>query len=425
MYLTNNEITVKWIIPPTDTPLLASDYDISIVLSSLAGTYTDGGIVNYSAPGVNFSGTLEYLFTPLAIGRYRLVLSTGTGASYTIIDEKDFWVFENAPTQVNVTKILSAKSYPQSPLVPTLVLNELNVGFPAKNLATDGAGNWVAITTTDLTYYSNDDARTWTQATDVVTGGTQLSAVEADSDGNFLILGIGTLKVWRSTNAGVNWTKVKDGGNIGSVNKFTWYPPTSQWIAGGNSTTIAVSTDATGSSWSSYVDAKFITSTRPILQVGNMCLMAGFNIGATPARCFINNLDPDVIGNWLGNTGPPDPPGAVGLVSADTDGTTALVARAVNQDLYSTSNGSAWSTHTHPGTGVCQRILWSEIEEVWIIFDDDGDCYESTDLTNWTQRTGGAYDTLTITNGHDGASGARGWAIPTSGNNILVNTPDE
>jgi hypothetical protein len=92
MYILGNEITVSWVLAPTDSPLLASDYDISFVPSTLDGTYTDDGIINYVAPSEFYSGCLQYKFTPIADGHYRLALTTGAGG-YT-----GDWTIENWAT---------------------------------------------------------------------------------------------------------------------------------------------------------------------------------------------------------------------------------------------------------------------------------------------------------------------------------------
>lgn len=112
MYLINNEITVTWILPPTDTPLAASDYDIRITTGSLEGTYTDAGIINYTAPTSESGGSIQYQFTPLAQGRYRLNLTTGLSTGCTRLDEKSYWVFGESPVTAGNLKVLSKLSYP-------------------------------------------------------------------------------------------------------------------------------------------------------------------------------------------------------------------------------------------------------------------------------------------------------------------------
>lgn len=112
MYIVDNEITVTWVLGPTDTPLTANDFDISFVPSTLKGTYTDGGIVNYVAPTSTTAGSLQYLFTPLAAGKYVLRLAVGSNLAYTRENKKYFWVFQESPTSQPVTKTLGAVSYP-------------------------------------------------------------------------------------------------------------------------------------------------------------------------------------------------------------------------------------------------------------------------------------------------------------------------
>lgn len=110
MYIIDNEITVTWVLAPTATPLLETDFDISFSLSSLDGTYTDAAIINFVAATAITAGSIQYKFIPRNIGRYRLHLTCGVAAAYEILDDKDFWVFESAPISSASLKILSAGS---------------------------------------------------------------------------------------------------------------------------------------------------------------------------------------------------------------------------------------------------------------------------------------------------------------------------
>lgn len=112
MYIVNTEITARWNLAPTDSPLAESAYDIRVVPPTLEGTYTNDGVVNYIAPSENYGGTLSYIFTPMLNGRWTIYLTTGTGANYQIIGEKTLWVFLEAPTRVGSTIALSVSSIP-------------------------------------------------------------------------------------------------------------------------------------------------------------------------------------------------------------------------------------------------------------------------------------------------------------------------
>lgn len=98
MYIVNNEITITWVLGPTATPLLASDFDISFIPSDHNATYTDAAISNYVPPAVDAAGSLTYAWTPLACGRYRVLLTKGTSAAFEVLDEKDFYIFQFSPT---------------------------------------------------------------------------------------------------------------------------------------------------------------------------------------------------------------------------------------------------------------------------------------------------------------------------------------
>ena len=112
MYIVGNEITVTWVLGPTDSPLAESAYDISIIPSNLEGTYTDAAIINYVAPTATTAGSIQYAFTPQYPGRWRITLTTGTGASYTVLEENHFWIFASASVSVGSNKVLSAISNP-------------------------------------------------------------------------------------------------------------------------------------------------------------------------------------------------------------------------------------------------------------------------------------------------------------------------
>ncbi len=112
MYIVGNEITITWVIAPTDSPLTAEDYDIRFVPSSLDGTYTDDAILTYVAPSALYAGSFTYLFTPNHVGRYQIYLTTGTAASHQVLNKKDFWVFKDAPSSVPSIVVYGPGSYP-------------------------------------------------------------------------------------------------------------------------------------------------------------------------------------------------------------------------------------------------------------------------------------------------------------------------
>lgn len=117
MFIVNNEITITWLLKPTATPLLETDFDIKFVTSGLDVTYTDAAIVNYVAPAVGFAGNLQYLFTPTNQGHLEVYLTTGSGATYTILDKKDFYVFCAPPTTQPVIEVLGP-----NPIIPPACL---------------------------------------------------------------------------------------------------------------------------------------------------------------------------------------------------------------------------------------------------------------------------------------------------------------
>lgn len=95
MYIAGNQITVTWILEPTATPLLFSDYDIRIVEGDLDGTYDDADIAeaDYSAPCADRAGSITWTFTPNYPGHWKLQLTCGVAAAYLVLDTKNFYVF--------------------------------------------------------------------------------------------------------------------------------------------------------------------------------------------------------------------------------------------------------------------------------------------------------------------------------------------
>ncbi|MEE8599384.1 MAG: hypothetical protein V3S69_07775, partial [Dehalococcoidales bacterium] len=112
MYIVNTALKIRWLLAPTGSPLTSSDYDIRLVPPSLSGTYTDDGIINFTAPSATHSGVLEYDFTPLFPGLWKVFLTTGTGASYQVLEEETFWLFETAPTSAAALRVLGVLSRP-------------------------------------------------------------------------------------------------------------------------------------------------------------------------------------------------------------------------------------------------------------------------------------------------------------------------
>ena len=110
MYIVTNEITITWVIAPTSSPLAASDYDIKIIPSDLNGTYTDAAIINYAPPDAIYAGNFQYKFTPTSPGLFQVFLTTGTAASYQILNRKDFWIFCASPTVAGSTIAVGASS---------------------------------------------------------------------------------------------------------------------------------------------------------------------------------------------------------------------------------------------------------------------------------------------------------------------------
>lgn len=115
-YFLGTEVTVSWVLQPTASPLAESAYDIRLFPPDLTASYTDAGIINYVAPTASYPGNMDYAVTPSVPGRWRIQLVTGTADATTIIDEKDFWVFElaNRFATANVLNVYGNQLDPSS-----------------------------------------------------------------------------------------------------------------------------------------------------------------------------------------------------------------------------------------------------------------------------------------------------------------------
>lgn len=126
-WLSNNEITVRWVIPPTGSPLVQGDYDIRVIPGHLSATYTDGGLSSYTAPTSEYSGVLDYVFTPTTPGLWTILLCTGSGAASTVIDEKKFWVFSEEALSANSLNAIGPLSRATAiPPLSNIAIFELN-----------------------------------------------------------------------------------------------------------------------------------------------------------------------------------------------------------------------------------------------------------------------------------------------------------
>jgi hypothetical protein len=119
IYIVGTEITITWILEVNASPPPESSYDITFVPATLAGTYTDDGLLSYIAPTADFPGSVTFSFLPTSAGLFKFRLTTGTGATHTVIDENTFWVFSGVPTSAASTCVRGVISYAEPATVYT------------------------------------------------------------------------------------------------------------------------------------------------------------------------------------------------------------------------------------------------------------------------------------------------------------------
>ncbi len=426
-YVIDNEITVFWTLPPTDSPLLASDYDIRIVPPTLEGTYTDAGIINYDPPAADRGGSLQYKFTPKAPGHYHLFLTTGTGAAQTVIDEKDIWAFAGAIGSLASTKVLAAMNYAKEPPV---VEEVVNLGINVDAVATDGVDKWVALTIGTI-HYSHDNGKTWNTAASVTPANDDSGGyVIAAGGGNWLIFTSGWSYIYHSSDNGVNWTRVVSAGGAGSfVNGagFPIYDPINNKVVGPVQWGVgSINPDGTGYTVTSGLGNWLFSSSASILQRDNnkICFCGTIGGGSGYTSLILNSGAPTQP--WQGGWGR----NAMQAFTAAIHGGYGAVAAASGNALVcsdsSVTGGLQWSntdatTWTKLSTGFTSAIsqfLFCPQDANWWFFLADGTIHFSANLSSFTQYSGPLSGTA-LSQAESADSGPNGFAVAT-GTNLMI-----
>ena len=95
MIILNTAITFTWALPATATVYAASDWDLLVDTPDGLSTYVDNLTEGaYTAPTAETDGSIVYTHTFTQAGLHKMVLSTGTSASYTRVSESLVSVIE-------------------------------------------------------------------------------------------------------------------------------------------------------------------------------------------------------------------------------------------------------------------------------------------------------------------------------------------
>ena len=113
MYIKDTEITLSWVLEanalfPVQTGNTYDEayFDLQITLPSGTVVYLEGvngaGWATVATPGSPTEDALiTYAYTPAESGVHTLILSTGTSASFTILDKANILVVDTTTTKSN------------------------------------------------------------------------------------------------------------------------------------------------------------------------------------------------------------------------------------------------------------------------------------------------------------------------------------
>ena len=370
MYIVSNEITVTWVLGPTDVPLTANDFDISFVPSTLQGTYTDGGIVNYIAPTATTAGSLQYLFTPLAAGKYVLELSTGSNIGYEVSDKKYFWIFQESPTTQPVTKTPGAISYPIPILFPPPVVSDFQDIDIIYTAASDGTNIvFYGISSTNsgffLTNHDLDEPVLQIDAQSLPLApsfGNPYDLLEySPKHGRFVsVYNAGNGGVIYSDDLGVTWTKCTyptTSPSLGTTpSTLRWNAVLELWyLAWNNGSRLMVSTD--GITWTNQASLEVLGGVHPYRMWDMKTLRVGVDdvhiLPQWEEYCYKLNGGANSTG-WTktANQGVTGGIGTWPLYNWQTDGTT-IVCTAYGHQAHTgnISNFASWVDYSNTDLG--------------------------------------------------------------------------
>lgn len=277
MYIVGNEITISWVLPPTGSPLTQADYDIKIIPSDLNGTYTDAAVTGFVAPSAGYAGSITYAFTPISTGRYMLWLTTGAAASYTILDEKDFWVFLEAPVSTACDKAIGVIS--RGGVSPLPITNDgaaWNDVLQIYDIASDGTNVLVVGTKAGGTSFVWKTDNTLTSVTEIVeyeSGGFSnwqsfryLEFIEYSPKHDRWVCSNEQGDIYYSDDVGATWTAVTYASgwspNVPQITRLHWNPHLEVWFAGSaNISVLMISTD--GITWTRQQDTEVLGGSHP------------------------------------------------------------------------------------------------------------------------------------------------------------------
>ena len=179
-HLISTAITFEWNIDPAAVPLVKSDFDITLALPDGTSTYTDDGVLTYTAPTATAQGKVTYQLTPICVGRHQVTLSEGTNTAHIVQAKRDIYVVDVPDYVLNGTPAKLTQGpeiippIAPIPVLPLLSWEEVtNQPFVSNNISAMKYTNGVLFTGETGSgggmAYSTDGGNTWTQLTSGVT----------------------------------------------------------------------------------------------------------------------------------------------------------------------------------------------------------------------------------------------------------------
>jgi len=95
MHRVGIENTIRFVLPINGSPPAQSTYDVQVQKPD--GTvYTDSNLTAYVAPTASTQGSATYVFTPDMVGRWVMIMSSGTAAANVVDSAVEIFVLSAA-----------------------------------------------------------------------------------------------------------------------------------------------------------------------------------------------------------------------------------------------------------------------------------------------------------------------------------------
>lgn len=139
IYVKDDVLTFCWVIRPTDTPLVKTDFDILLRKPDNSESYTDDGVTTYVAPTSTVQGTVTYDLTVDQLGRWQVTLSVGDDDDFIVECFREIYVVD-LPAAVVAKTTQGPEIIPEIPVTPPDLDGYVNIAYVHTTRDTDYAG---------------------------------------------------------------------------------------------------------------------------------------------------------------------------------------------------------------------------------------------------------------------------------------------